>query len=297
MTFGTPLEDILMRLEERPPTIVSLVPSYTESLFDLGFGKWIAGVTHFCTRPGQGLENAQRVGGVWDVDVEKIIAIAPDVVIANQEENKPEIIFELEQAGIPGWVTFPQSVMDLFEVLGGMVRFYHDESASLRVRMLETSFDWAVQAAGEQPKVRYFCPIWEGEGAGGQRWWMTFNRNTYASDLLDQVGGENIFADRQRLYPLDADLGLASAEPSADRDTRYPRVSVDEIIAGQPQVIFLPDEPFQFDRASQEWMLKSLHDTPAVRAGRVYRIDGSLITWYGTRLGQALEDIPPYFMI
>ena len=297
MTNGTPLEDILFRLEERPPRVVSLVPSYTESLFGLGFGKWVAGVTNFCTQPSHGMENLARVGGVWDVDVEKIIALAPDVVIANQEENKPETLSQLEKAGIPVWLTFPKKVMDVFEVLGGMVRFYHDESASLRVRMLETGFDWAVQAAAEQGKLRFFCPIWEGEGPEGQRWWMTFNRDTYSSDLLEQLGGVNIFAHRQRLYPLVADLGLTGPEPSGDRDIRYPRVNVEEVVAGQPEVIFLPDEPFVFDQISYEGMMNCLRDTPAVRAGRVYRIDGSLITWYGTRIGLALDVIPPYFLI
>ena len=80
---------------------------------------------------------------------------------------------------------------------------------------------------------------------------MTFNADTYAHDLLRICGGENVFAERERQYPLKADLG--EAEPmlpmiraSAGRDTRYPRVTMEEVEAAQPDVILLPSEPFQF---------------------------------------------------
>jgi iron complex transport system substrate-binding protein len=291
------LEDILMKLDEKPPKIVSLVPSYTESLFDLGFGAWVVGVTDYCIHPASELANVQRVGGVKDASIEQILALAPDVVIANQEENSSDTIHCLEDAGISVWLSFPKSVADMFDVLGGMVRFYHDESASLRVRFLETSFDWAMQAAVEQPKQTFFCPIWQGQQDNGKVWWMTFNSDTYASDLLEKLGGENVFATRQRRYPLEAEFDLVQAENPGQRDTRYPCVSLEEVIATQPHVILLPDEPFEFDEARLAQIMELLADTPAVKAQRVYRIDGSLIAWYGTRIRLALETIPDLFVI
>ena len=297
MSTSYNLEDILIELDERPPKIVSLVPSYTESLFDLGFGAWVVGVTDYCIHPAAELAKVERVGGVKNASVEQILALAPDVVIANQEENSLGTIRQLEDAGLSVWLSFPKSVAEMFEVLGGMVRFYHDEVASLRVRFLETSLDWAVQAAAEQPKQTFFCPIWQGQLDNGQVWWMTFNFDTYACDLLEKLGGVNVFAKRQRRYPLEAEFGLVQAEDPGQRDTRYPCVSMEEVIAAQPQVILLPDEPFVFDEAMQAQMMELLADTPAVKNQRVYRIDGSLIAWYGTRIRLALETIPDLFVI
>jgi len=289
------LEEILLRLDEKPPRVVSLVPSYTESMFDLGFGKWVMGVTDYCMYPAAELKSLPKVGGVRDPDIERILALTPDLVLANQEENAPETIRHLEQLGMTVWMSFPQSVSDALEVLGGMVRLYHDETAALRVRMLEANYDWAVQAANDQPKLSFFCPIWQGIHAG-MPWWMTFNRATYASDLLESVGGVNVFASRQRCYPLAADLGLAESEAPGKRDTRYPCVSLAEVLSAQPEVILLPDEPFLFDENHMRQFMDLLQDTPAVKAGRVYRIDGTLIAWYGTRLGLALETLPEYFL-
>lgn len=297
MISAVTLDEILIRLGEKPPRIVSLVPSYTESLFDLGYGKWVVGVTDYCIHPAKELESVQRVGSVRDPDIGCIQVLAPDVVLANQEENQPDTVHSLEQAGIPVWLSFPKSVEEMFDVLVGMVRFYHDEASSLRVRMLETSFDWAVQAAAEQPKVPFFCPIWQGRLGVDKVWWMTFNRDTYASDLLEKLGGENVFGKRLRRYPLEADLGLAEAESAGLRDTRYPRISLEEVIAAQPEVILLPDEPFAFDETAYSQLLDLLNATPAVKAQRVYRIDGSLIAWYGTRIGLAVDTIPNYFLV
>jgi iron complex transport system substrate-binding protein len=297
MNGAATLDEILIRLDEKPPRIVSLVPSYTESLFDLGFGKYVVGVTEYCVHPASELASVQRVGSVRAPDINCILGLAPDVVLANQEENSPETVRSLEQAGVSVWLSFPKSVDEMFEVLVGFVRFYHDEAASLRVRMLETSFDWAVQAAADQPKLRFFCPIWQGKLGTEKVWWMTFNQDTYASDLLEKLGGLNVFTGRTRRYPLEADLGLATAEEPGLRDTRYPRVSLEEVIASQPEVILLPDEPFTFDDAARSQLMELLHETPAVKAQRIYNFDGSVIAWYGTRIGLALESVPNFFLI
>jgi ABC-type Fe3+-hydroxamate transport system substrate-binding protein len=186
-------------------------------------------------------------------------------------------------------------VQDALDGLWGMVDLYHDQIASLRVRYLEDNCDWARQAVEGIPGKRFFCPIWMGAAPDGEPWWMTFNENTYSSDLLALFGGVNVFSGRQRLYPLLADLGKAPAEASPDRDTRYPRVTLSEIIAADPEIIFLPDEPFNFDQKSSEEWIGLLADTSAVRSGCVYPVDGSLLTWYGTRLNQALSELPQYF--
>ncbi len=123
---------------------------------------------------------------------------------------------------------------------------------------------------------------------------MTFNYQTYSNDVLAKVGGMNVFAGRQRKYPLEADLGSAEAEEPGDRDTRYPRVTLDEIIEAQPEVILLPSEPYAFDESHKTQIEEWLSETPAVESGRVFLIDGSLLTWHGTRLARAVSELPSY---
>lgn len=296
MSMSRSLDSILLRLETTPRRVVSLVPSYTESLFDLGFGNCVAGVTDYCTSPAVMPAHIRRVGGPKTPDLEAIRALRPDLVIANQEENTPEGVLGLEEMGIPVWLSFPRSVQEVLDVLWGMVDLFSDRAASLKVRTLEDSVDWLLQTSDTVTQVCYFCPIWQGITPEGVNWWMTFNRETYSSDLLGLFGGVNIFADRKRSYPLEADLGLCPAEPEGERDTRYPRVRLEEIIAADPEMILLPDEPFPFDDRAQMGLMDALRDTTATRTERVYSLDGSLITWYGTRLGRALDELPGYFL-
>jgi ABC-type Fe3+-hydroxamate transport system substrate-binding protein len=125
---------------------------------------------------------------------------------------------------------------------------------------------------------------------------MTVNRDTYMHDLLHTIGVENVFADRERRYPLAADLGTAEPIPADDprvreRDVRYPRVSLDEIVAMQPEVVLLPDEPYVFTQADADEIARL--DIPAAKNGQIYLVEGSLLTWHGTRIAYALRDLPP----
>jgi iron complex transport system substrate-binding protein len=292
MSHGPTIEAVLARLDGPPRRVVSLVPSYTQSFFDLGFGDAIIGVSDYCTHPAGRLENMCRVGGPKSLRIDKICALRPDLVLANQEENDRDQILALQAAGINVWLTFPRSVKETFSVLADMVRLYGDSGAFMRLRALETGFDWAHQAGSDQARPRYFCPIWQEPGPTGERYWMTFNRDTYSSDLLDQLGGENVFAGRERLYPLEADLGTRPAEASGERDTRYPRVLREEILAAQPEVILLPDEPYRFDHQAESDLRSLLADTPAVQNERIYRVEGRWITWCGTCIGEAMMELP-----
>lgn len=296
MTTGNGHWDFHPGLERpTPERIVSLVPSVTESLFDLGLGNKVVAITDFCVHPQQALENLPRVGGPKNPAVDDILALGPDLVIANQEENTPQTVLALQEAGIRVWLTFPQSVAEAMDVLWALTRLQPDEMAVMRLRMLENTREWTEEAAALQEKIRFFCPIWQESTSGGEMWWMTFNRYTYAHDLLTLIGGENIFADRVRRYPLDADLGQGEAQDPGDRDTRYPRVTAQEIVTADPQIILLPDEPFPFNQEHQQTIQDVFAETSAVKRGQVHLVDGSLITWHGTRLGHALDNLPPLF--
>jgi len=277
----------------RPPSrVVSLVPSMTESLFDLGAGEALVGVTDYCRPPQEAETNLKRVGGTKSPRVADVLALKPDLVIANQEENSREVVEALEAGGAKVWVTFPRSVDEAISILWVLIRLFDIPSAGSKVRTLEVTLDWQMRAAQATDPVRVFCPIWQGATGKGVLWWMTFNRETYAHDVLARCGGLNIFAHRARRYPLEADLGEGEAEDPGGRDTRYPRLTPEEVAGAGPEVILIPDEPFAFSDDDEVRLRSLLAETPAAQANRVHRIDGSLLTWHGTRLARALAEVP-----
>jgi ABC-type Fe3+-hydroxamate transport system substrate-binding protein len=279
---------------EPPKRVVSLVPSVTESLFELGFGETVVAITDYCNQPMHKLGNLVRVGGPKNPNVETIVNLAPDLVIANQEESSKESIQELARMGVKVWLIFPKTVADSMDFLRQILALYHSDKAVMKVNTLQIGVDYARMAGEAEPSTSYFCPIWY-EHEGDLDWWMTFNQDTYPADLLSLFGGHNVFAVRDRLYPKLADLGLGKPEPAEGRDTRYPRVTAAEVISAQPELIFLPNEPYAFSEQDKQVILYAFADTAAVRHGRVYFVDGSLLTWYGVRLAKALQVFPEYF--
>lgn len=264
----------------------------TESLFDLGAGDSLVGVTDYCPLPA-GAESIPRIGGTKSPRIEDVLRLAPELVLANQEENTPETVRRLEAGGAKVWVTFPRTVDDALAILWVLVRLFHLQAAAAKVKTIEVTLEWTSRASATRDPARVFCPIWKGEREGGRVWWMTFNGQTYAHDLLARCGGGNVFAERMRRYPLAAEWGETEAEDPAGKDVRYPRVTAEEIRASDPEVIFLPSEPFAFGEADREQIRLDLSQTSAVANGRVHLVDGSLITWHGTRLARALAELPP----
>src|SRR5450432_2463851 len=181
-------------VSEPPRRVVSLVPSVTESLFELGVGDRLLGITDFCLYPENEVAKLPRVGGTKNPDVERIIAMKPDLVIVNQEENRLEDAEALKAAGIPVWVTFPQTVREAFNLMWSIMDVFDEPKMVERVRSMEWTCDWLERIEHEQP-CRVFVPIWYEP-------LMTFNADTYAHDLLRLCGGTNVFAERERQFPL-----------------------------------------------------------------------------------------------
>jgi ABC-type Fe3+-hydroxamate transport system substrate-binding protein len=175
------------------------------------------------------------------------------------------------------------------------VKLFKLGEQAARVETMARTLDWTDRATTGRLAIPTFCPIWQGEKSEHGPWFMTFNYQTYAHDVLAKSGGMNVFAGRMRRYPLEADLGLGEAEAAGERDIRYPRVTVEEVRTSAPEVILLPSEPFAFDENHKVQIESWLSDTPAVQSGRVHLIDGSLITWHGTRMGKALSELPVFF--
>lgn len=254
----------LVVLPASPTRIVSLVPSLTELCFDLGLEDRMAGATIFCTEPRDRVSRLPRVGREKDPDLGRIRSLAPDLVLANVEENRREVVEALRAEGVAVWVVYPRSVAEgivLVRELGEMTGA-GSTGAALAAR-LEARLAQVVARTAARPRARVFCPIWRNP-------YMTVARDTYVHDMLSVCGGDNVFGHRS---------------------TRYPTVTLEEVAAARPEVVLLPDEPYRF-RPVHLADLEPLAETPALRAGRVHFVDGKLLSWYGTRIGAALERLP-----
>lgn len=202
-------------LDHPPRRVVSLVPSLTESLFDLGLGDKLVGVTDYCLYPAESLQALPHLGGTKNPRIAEILDLKPDLVLANQEENTSGTVRVLEQAGVEVWVTFPKTIREFLQVLHNLAAIFNSQPAYQRLDTLDRAVDLLESSREDLPGCRYFCPIWRDEAGAGRDWWMTFNRDTYSSDLLYWIGGVNVFAERIRRYPLEADLGEAPTIPPA----------------------------------------------------------------------------------
>ena len=141
----------------------------------------------------------------------------------------------------------------------------------------------AEQARAATRPLRTFCPIW-------MQPLMTIHGDTFISDMLDLCGAQNVFADRERRYPLAADLGRAEPLPPEKvegRDVRYPRVTIEEVVARAPELVLLPDEPHPFSEQDAE-VFRAL-DVPAAQRRAVVHISGKDLCWYAAR---SVEGIP-----
>jgi ABC-type Fe3+-hydroxamate transport system substrate-binding protein len=282
MRLGSPYDFV-------PQRVVSLVPSVTESLFDLAVGSRVVGVTDYCTRPAAETPQRVRVGGTKNPNIPLIISLQPDLIIMNREENRKADADALKAAGFTVWETHPTTVREALNLLWDMMDVFEEASMVPRVRQIEVSYEWTLGLTANWTPRRVFCPIWRDP-------WMTFNADTYIHDLLLVCGAANVFAERDRKFPLKADLGqqaaLAADDPRiAGRDTRYPRISLDEVVAAQPDLVLLPDEPYPFGQQDADEIAQL--DIPAARSGQIKLVDGSLLTWHGTRLAHALLELPP----
>lgn len=265
--------------------VVSLVPSVTESLFLLGAGDRVVGRTDYCVEPAEGVSAVPSVGGTKDASVEAIAALAPDLVLMNQEENTEAMHRGLVARGLRVHLSFPKTVRDAVALMGelaAMLGVGADHPALARLEAVVAGLER--ERAHTVPR-RVFCPIWMDP-------LMTVHGDTFISDVLDLCGGHNVFADRPRRYPLAADLGRAAAwthDRVGLRDTRYPRVTLDEVVERAPEVVLLPDEPHPFSEADAE-VFRAL-PMPAAVDGRVRRVDGRALCWYSPRMADALPKV------
>jgi ABC-type Fe3+-hydroxamate transport system substrate-binding protein len=263
-----------------PSRVVSLVPSDTYNVAALGCGDRLVGRTDYCELPADRVARLPSVGGTKNPRVDDVVALHPDLVIANQEENTRGDLEALAQRGVRVYVAFPRRVADGLRHLATLARIFRVEREPAVRDLLKRGYAAQREAeasAASPPPLRVFCPIWMSP-------LMTIHGDTFISDMLALCGMHNVFADRERRYPLAADLGRADPLPPekvGERDTRYPRVTEAEVIARAPDVVLLPDEPHPFSEADAQvfraWPI------PAAARGAVVFTEGKDLCWYGAR--------------
>lgn len=241
--------------ESTPKRIVSLVPSQTELLYDLGLEESIVGITKFCVHPYHFKSTKKNVGGTKKVHFEKIRLLQPDIIICNKEENTLEIVNQLKQI-CPVWVTDILNFDDAIEMISQFGKLFNKrtEAQKWTDKILYAKNDFE-QLVRDKPikKAAYF--IWKNP-------YMAAGSTTFIDEMLRINHFENIYAQKGR----------------------YPEIELKKIrLEGDPDVVFLSSEPYPFKEEDAFEIGRFTH-----HAKTVY-VDGELFSWYGTRMLKAFE--------
>jgi ABC-type Fe3+-hydroxamate transport system substrate-binding protein len=227
--------------------VVSLVPSLTEAVAVSVPGA-LVGVTDWCTHPADLADRGvSRIGGTKNPKLDRILALGPDLVVANEEENREPDLAALRAAGVEVLVTVvcdvPQAFRELERVLAAC-------GAKSRPRWLdEAQTAWSALPPPEH-RTTAVVPIW-------RRPWMVLGRDTFAGDVLSRLGVDHLYAS----HP-----------------DRYPRIPIGELRAAAPDVVVLPDEPYRFTADDGPEAFPGL---------RCALVGGRHLTWYGPSLAEA----------
>jgi iron complex transport system substrate-binding protein len=259
---------------DAPQRIVSLVPSHTETLHDLGLADRVVGRTRFCIHPSPWVDAIPAVGGTKDARLEKIVALRPDLVVADKDENPKALVDALQEAGVEVLWSEIDDVADavaFIEELGeacGVPEAARITAESTLRTLMEVGQAW--RGSGTAAPLPVFCPIWHNP-------WMTFDRTAYPSAMLEAVGLRNAFAD-----------GLGGARATSNKGhEKYFQVESRHVAESGAQWTLLPTEPFPFHKKAVPTADLGTCGAPA----RVKVIDGEALTWFGTRTQRGLREL------
>lgn len=224
--------------------VVSLVPSLTEAIA-VSLPGVLVGATDWCSHPAD--LDVTRVGGTKNPKLDPILALAPDVVIANEEENREPDLTALREAGVEVLVT---EVRDVPQAFRELTRVLDACGAPLRPRWLDQAEEAWAQLPEPERRITAVVPIW-------RRPWMVLGRDTFAGDVLSRLGVDHAYATHAE---------------------RYPRATIAELRSAAPDLVVLPDEPYRFTADDGPEAFAGL---PCAL------VSGRHLTWYGPSLGEA----------
>lgn len=234
---------------KRPNRIISLVPSQTELLYDLGCTEEVVAITKFCTHPVHWYRSKTRIGGTKDFDTLKIRALNPDLIIANKEENDKDKLEELVKE-FPVWISDVRNLEQATEMIRqvGEMTDRSSEASQINRKIKDK-----INSRTIQKSIRTAYLIWNNP-------MMSINRDTFIHDMLQRAGFENVFKDRQ--------------------DSRYPIITESELKESKPELIMLSSEPFPF---AEKHIVDFQRKIPNAQ---IKLTDGRNWSWYGSALAE-----------
>ncbi|MES2330354.1 MAG: helical backbone metal receptor [Bacteroidota bacterium] len=237
-------------LQGTPQRIISLVPSQTELLFDLGLDEEVIGITKFCVHPEHWFRNKTRIGGTKTVKIDLIASLQPDLIFANKEENVQEQVAALEKIA-PVWVSDISNIEEAYRMMQSMGEI---TGTSIKANELINHIkkEFAVFDLPTQRKYRTAYLIWKDP-------YMSVGGDTFISDMLRVGGFENVLADQ----------------------TRYPSITIAELRSKNIELVFLSSEPYPFKQKHVEELQAELPDA------KIILVDGEMFSWYGSRMRYA----------
>ncbi|MBJ7879402.1 ABC transporter substrate-binding protein [Gelidibacter salicanalis] len=239
-----------INLENTPKRIVSLVPSQTELLVDLGLEEALVGITKFCVHPIHLLKNKTIVGGTKQVHYDRIIAVQPDIILCNKEENTKEMIQELEKIA-PVHISDVNTVEDALELIEkyGLL-FSKEERARAMIREIAEKRQEFADFVKDQPKKTTAYFIWKHP-------WMVAAKNTFINEIMRGNGFLNYFED-----------------PEVDLSRDQPESA---------ELVLLSSEPFPFKEEHKAEVQAYFPNAT------ILIVDGEMFSWYGSRLVKAFD--------
>ncbi len=241
----------ILNLHKIPKRIISIVPSQTELLFDLGLDEEVVGITKFCVHPNIWLKTKQKVGGTKKIQINLVKELKPDIIFANKEENTKEDI-EILQTFCPVWMSDISSFDDALEMIDSIGKIVDRESKASEIiaQLHESKRHFQSHLIRKIPTL-YF--IWKSP-------YMVAGCDTFINDMMKIAGFENVI-----------------------QSNRYPIIEPAEILKLNPKLIFLSSEPFPFKQNDIEELAKMLPDS------KIMLVDGELFSWYGSRMLQSFD--------
>ncbi len=236
-------------IPKTPQRIISLVPSQTELLFDLGLREEVIGITKFCVHPAGWFKTKTRIGGTKQIKADIIHQLQPDLIIANKEENVKEQVEELEKH-FPVWTSNVNNLDDAYEMIEQIGLITNKEKRAKEITtQIQNNFA-RLPVNDSRPKTAYL--IWKDP-------FMTAGGDTFIHSMLEAAGFENIFSDK----------------------TRYPELTIADLQIADCQLLLLSSEPFPFKQKHIEEYQSQLPGT------KIILVDGEMFSWYGSRLLQS----------
>ena len=256
--------DQMMRkveISSSPMRIISLVPSQTELLFDLGLNDEVVGITKFCIHPKPWLKEKTIVGGTKQLNHQKIESLKPDLIIGNKEENSKNDI-ELLMQKYPVWMSDINTLKEALQMIESIANITQtSQKGNQLIEKINHEFELLPHANQSKKRIAYF--IWN-------KPMMVAGKDNFINSILSRLGFENVFANQ-----------LNSPQISY----RYPQITSTELAAAAPDTIYLSSEPFPFkDKHVQQF--KAICPYAEIKI-----VNGEMFSWYGSRLSFA----PTYF--